>query len=388
MSVDGGAVFILDEKTGKQRPSTARDLADAARLADALPQISFLWPCVAAQETDPAIQALHEFYILLKNSAKHIQAMTVVDPVCARGTVEMAACAVGGMENLKKSPIISNFQCSISPLSYDGKALEAALVFAQAKIPTGFMTMQASGSTAPVTLAGNLVLGCAEILAGVCFLELLVPGAPTFFGSSATVTDMKTGNVACGGPEDALLQAGSAELARHLGLPSSIGTFATGAMTGDFRAGAENSLSAAVSMMARADMMSGAGLIRAAATFSPVQVVLDCEVYEMVKGLAQVCPVDPETLALDVIAAVGPQGHYLLEDHTFNHMRDLWQPSVFTRISAEDWQAAGSPGPVEKAREKVDAILESHNAPELEEDEAIREILKAYEAKTRQDAGT
>ena len=48
LSVDGSAAEILDLETGARRPSTEADLAQVTRLADALPEIAFLWQGVEA----------------------------------------------------------------------------------------------------------------------------------------------------------------------------------------------------------------------------------------------------------------------------------------------------------------------------------------------------
>ena len=50
LAMDGTGLKIQDLETGELRLSTFQDLAGAARVADALPQIAFLWPCLSAQD--------------------------------------------------------------------------------------------------------------------------------------------------------------------------------------------------------------------------------------------------------------------------------------------------------------------------------------------------
>jgi len=107
--LDGIGIKIMDLDSGIIRPSTFADLERATRVADALPQISFLWPCLSAQDKPSKVQPLYELYAMLKNSGKHIQAMTAVTSMMAKGSVEMAAAVVGGREKLKIAPILSNF---------------------------------------------------------------------------------------------------------------------------------------------------------------------------------------------------------------------------------------------------------------------------------------
>lgn len=383
LSLDGSGTDVLDLDTGEVRTSTKADLQAAVRLADALPQIAFLWPTVSAQDCPTAVQPLHELEVLLTHSSKHAQAMTAVDPLNAAGSVEMAAAVVGGRDELRRRPIISNFQCSVSPLSYDAKGLEAAFVFGEAGIPTGFLNMTIGCATAPATVAGNAAQANAEVLAGITLFQLFYPGVPTFYGSSATVMELRRGGVTCGGPEDFWLQAAGCQLAHFYGLPASIGTFATGATSSGWRAGVENAVSGAINLFTCADLMSGAGLLNAAKIFSFEQLLMDCEIYDMLRAVTQGFPIDGDALALDVIAAVGPQNHFMAEDHTFNHMRDIWQPAIMDRRPWEEWVEAGRPTVRERAKEQAKAILAAHRPEPLPCADRLWEIAAEYEQRAR-----
>ena len=379
LSVDGSATDVLDLETGQVRPSTKADVAASARVADALPQISFLWPAVSARDCVARVQPLHELEALLTHSSKHIQAMTAVDALNANGTVEIAAEVVGGREALRQRPIVSNFQCSVSPLAYDANALEAACVFGEAGVPTGFMNMTIGAGTAPVTVAGSAALANAEVLAGMALFELFFPGAPTFYGSSATMMELRSGGVTCGGPEDFLLQAVGCQMAHFYGVPASIGTFATGAKTSDWHAGVENAVSGAVSQLAGADMLSGAGLLNSARLFSFEQLVMDCEIYDMLRAVTQGFPVNEDTLAVEVIQGIGPRSHFMKSRHTKAHMREVWQPTVLDRAPWDEWVKKGRPSANDNARQVARRLLASHQPDPLPCADRIREIVMAYE---------
>lgn len=364
LTLDGSGVQVLDFESGLLRPSTKKDLENAARVADNLEQVAFMWPPISAQDYPRDVQPLHELDALISNTSKHIQAMTAVTPHSARGSLEIAAAVSGGMETLRERPIISNFQCSISPLCYDAEGLEAAFIFARAGVPVGFMTMQVGCSTAPATLAGNLAIGNAEIIAGMAALQVICPGAPTFYGSCATVMELKSGGVACGGPEDFMLQAMSAQMARRYKVPSNVGTFATNAKASNWHAGVENAASGAASIFAGADMMCGAGLLNGARIFSFEQLLLDCEIFELLRRTAEGIEVTAETLALDTIQSVGPGNHFMAEEHTFNHLREIWQPSVINRSPYEKWEAEGRREALQNAHNRAAEILKTHH-PEV-----------------------
>jgi trimethylamine---corrinoid protein Co-methyltransferase len=379
LTLDGSGLQVIDFADGRLRTSTKKDLEEATRVADYLEQVAFLWPAISAQDYPQKVQPLHELEAMLSNTTKHIQAMTAVNAFSARGSLEIAAAVAGGEKALKERPIISSFQCSISPLAYDAEGLEAAYIFARAGIPAGFMTMQVGCSTAPATIAGNLALGNAEIIAGMAALQVLCPGAPTFYGSCATVMELKSGGVACGGPEDFMLQAMSAQMARHYKIPSNIGTFATGAKASNWHAGVENAASGAASIFAGADMMCGAGLLNGARIFSFEQLLMDCEIFEILRRIAGGIVVNDQTLALDIIHGVGPGDHFMAEEHTFNHLREIWQPTVINRSSYEQWQAGGRRDALEKAHEQAAEILANHR-PEILAESVKKEIAKIISA--------
>jgi trimethylamine--corrinoid protein Co-methyltransferase len=377
LTLDGTATQLIDLDTGELRSSTRNDLECAVRVADALDPISILWPALSAADCPPRAQRLVETAALLTGSSKHAQAMTAVDRVSAEAAVEMAAEIAGGREELARRPILSGLQCSISPLSYDADSLQAAFAFAAGGVPTGFVNMAIACGTGPATLAGSLVLTNAELLAGVALLQLFYPGAPTFVGSCDTVMELRSGGVTGGGPEDVLLQAACIEMARFYGLPSCVGTFATGAREIDWQAGVENALSGAVSLLAGADIVCGAGLLQAARVFSFEQLLLDCEIFDILRVVAAGIPVDEERLAVEVIEAVGPRGHFMEQEHTLRYMREIWQPALLDRMPAEAWERAGRPSARDRARERARQILATHEPEPLPCEPQIREIISA-----------
>jgi len=202
-------------------------------------------------------------------------------------------------------------------------------------------------ATGPATLAGSVVLTNSELLAGIALLELFHPGAPTFYGSCSTVMELRRGGVTGGGPEDALLQVACIEMARFYGLPSCTG------------------------------IVFGAGLLQAAKVFSFEQLLLDCEVFEMLQHLAAGIPVDEESLAVEVIDAVGPGGHFMEQEHTVAHMREIWQPKLLDRMPFEAWKKSGRPTALDRARERAREILATHEPEPLSCEPQIQEIISA-----------
>jgi trimethylamine--corrinoid protein Co-methyltransferase len=382
LGVDGNAAEVIDLDTDLRRASRKDDVATATRIGDALPQISYIWQPAVSREVPVPSEPLHNLEANLNNTGKHVCQMTAVTPEQARASAAMAYAAAGGESAYRERPILSAFQCSVSPLVYDGGPLEAAVAFADMGVPSGFMVMPIMGATSPITRGGTFVISTAEVIGGVVALQALRPGSRTFFGSCATTMDLRTGAATCGGPEDLLYQMGNAQIARSYGLKSMIGTFATGSKTSDWQGGAENGLSGMASWLSGVDLFSGAGLLYAARVFSHAQLVLDAELFDLIASLSEgVRGYDAEQLAVDVIDAVGPGNHFLDQDHTLSHMMSVWQTRFFDRGNWEDWEAAGRPIPKQKATERARELIETHQPYPLPDGAAdeIRRIVEDFE---------
>ena len=383
LTLDGCASDVLDPVTDEMRPSTKLDLERATRLADAIPEVTIAWQPCAARDVPTAVQPLHEMEAQFRNTSKHMMQMTVIEAHHARAAVEMAALAAGGEQALRDRPILSGFQCSLSPLVFDGGPVESAIIYAEAGLPSGWVAMPLTAATAPMTVAGTLVLQNAELLAGMALVELLVPGAPTFYGVCTSTMDLNTGSLSLGfGPEEQLFSFASGQLARRYGVPSLLGAFGTGAKTADYQDGAQNAVGWFSSLLAGADMVCATGTIYGGRVFAYEQELLDAELLGITREMAVGIPVDREALAVDVIDAVKPGGHFLDQDHTLAHMRDLWQTALFNRESWEDWEAAGRPEPKHKARERAMQIIDEHEPLPLPEgvEDGIRAIVANHEA--------
>ncbi|RPI78160.1 MAG: hypothetical protein EHM41_26200, partial [Chloroflexi bacterium] len=359
LGTDGCGVEVLDIHSGERRRSCLQDVADIARIADYLEEISFHWTAVSAQDYPPKSRSLHELKSIWENSTKHVQTESVYSEEEAKAAIEMAAAVAGGKEELKKRPVLSIMQCTASPLGHDGGSLDAALLSADAGLPVGFMTMASCLTTGPATLAGNLVVGNAEVISATVLIQLASPGAPVFYAAAQTASDLRTGAYTGGGPEDFLFGAATNVLSDFYNIPLSMGSFATGAKEPNWQAGIENSLSTFMASIVMSDMLLGAGLLHGSRIWSYAQMLMDCEIFSMVHKMMEGIVVDDETLALDAIARVGPGGNFLSQRHTLKHMKELWLPQFMDRRSYNVWEDKRD-GAQDWALEKARHILETH----------------------------
>lgn len=388
LGTDGCGIEVLDAWTGERRRSSLQDVADIARVADALEEIAFHWVPVSAQDQPPETRSLHELAAIWRNSTKHVQTESVVSEREARAAIDMAAAIAGGPEALRRRPVLSLMECTISPLAQDGQALDAALVAAEAGVPVGFMTMASCAFTGPATLAGTLTVGNAEVISALALIQLAHPEAPVYYAAAQTAMDLRSGAYTGGGPEDFLFGAATNALADFYKVPLSMGAFATGAKTTDWQAGLENGLSSFMASVVGSDMILGAGLLDGSRIWSYEQLMLDVEIHGIVKSVLQGIRVDDETLALDVIRDVGPGGDFLTQVHTRRHMRELWQSRYMDRRPYSQWES--DPGTVRGlALHRAQELLRDHHPEPLDPaiDAELARIIRASQAVAGSSAG-
>lgn len=306
---------------------------------------------------------------MFANTSKHFQTVTTVGEEPARYLIEMAAAVAGGARELRERLLVSFVECTAGPLSHDTPNLEAALVAAEHGVPAGFLPLPLAAATAPATLAGTLVVTLAEALSGIVLLRLARPGVSCFIATAPSVIDLTSGGYTGGGPEDYVLAAAATQLAHSYGLPIAMGTMATGAKEPGWQAAVDDSLSTLAGVMSWADLMNGCGLLGGSRTLSYPHMVMETEVFGIVKKMAAGV-VDDDTLALDAIAEVGPDGTYLGHKHTRRHAAAIRRPGIWDRTPHEVWQREGSRGAYEPAREIADGILADHRPEPLSDDVA------------------
>ena len=85
--------------------------------------------------------------------------------------------------------------------------------------------------------------------------------------------------------------------------------------------------------------------------------VLVDEILNMVNQFMGGILIGEETLALDVMDRVGPGGHFLYEEHTMNHFREVWYPQIFDRMIHDAWLEQGAKEFEERLQEKTKEMM-------------------------------
>jgi trimethylamine--corrinoid protein Co-methyltransferase len=107
------------------------------------------------------------------------------------------------------------------------------------------------------------------------------------------------------------------------------------------------------------------GYLESGLTCSLVQIAICDEIITWIKRALTPVEITDETLALDLIHEIGPDGQYLDSDHTLRHFRDQWHPSLFDRHNYDSWAAKGGKTLAETAAEYVEDILSNHQPEPL-----------------------
>ena len=359
-------IKVLDHVTGRVRDSLLSDVAVFAKIADALDNIHFYGPTVVAHDVKGEMHFLSETLMALENTTKHV-CHESHGAELTKSFVKIAQIVSGGEEELRKNPVVSAGGCPVSPLQFDGPNTEAMVECARAGMPYDVLSMAMGGGTSPITLAGELAVINAEVLTGVAICELVNPGCPVIYGSVASTMDMRTGVLALGAPERAVLSAAVVQMARHYGIPSLVGGISTdGKVPGD-QAMFEKVMTGMAPVMAGADMVFGPAMLSSATTYSVEQLVMDDEVAGALARVRQGMQVDDESLALSLIDKAGPGGEFIGTRHTLEHFKnEIWMPRLADRNIADRWLGLGAKDMRVKAKEKVLQILAEHFVRPLE----------------------
>jgi trimethylamine--corrinoid protein Co-methyltransferase len=370
LATDGCGVEVIDFVNRQRRVSCKDDVSKMARISDYLPSIGFYWPIVSAQDF-PLTSPLHELDAGFNNTVKHVQSETIMGEKMSRYAVEMARVIAGTDSNLRARPPLSLLVCCISPLGLDRDGIESALVFAEAGLPVGFMSMANLGSTGPATLAGTLVTADAEILAALTLIQMIFPGAPVFHSLMPGIMHPHTGAYLATAWEGTILYPIGVEMAHNWGVPSLAGVFATDGRTPGWQSGADGTSSLMLCALVGADTGSGLGLLESCTLLYPEEILLDNDIYHRIRIEAAGVDTSPNSLSLDIIHKVGPRGQFLQQKHT----RENMHKHIFSELTHQQKPDGFHRDPITVAREKVDWIL-THHHPEPLSDFQQRELTR------------
>lgn len=366
----------LDPKQG-HRDFTVEDVAACLRLCDALPQIGFVMSMGIPEGVRAGRQYQLQYALMLEHTVKPA-VFVANDRADCEAIAAMAAAAAGGEEALALNPTILLYSEPTTPLIHTRTATEKLLFMAEKRLPVVHSPAPMMGGTAPVTLAGGLALGNAEVLSSLVIHQLKRTGAPFVYGTGLHHLDLRTTISVYGAPEFQLARALVADMARHYGLPSWGYSSCSDAHVMDAQAAADAAYQVRDALMMGINLVHDVGYLEAGLTTSPEMIVFTAEMIDMHRRFTAGVELSDESLALDVIHEIGPGGDFIATEHTLRHYRDDWYPTLFERRRYGSWLADGGLTLEERLRDKTIAIMESH-VPESLPD-AVRSEIERIQA--------
>lgn len=374
--------YMLDPFTGEHRLTKKKDVCDQALLNDYLENIDFVMSMGLVSDCPKKTSDLHQLEAQLLNTTKPV-IFTIHSKENLEAAYRIATLIAGSEDKFDRAPFIALYTEPSSPLMHSKESLEKLMYCNEKGIPCVYTVGMMAGATAPITAAGVLVSANCELLSGLVISQLKKKGAPMVYGGMVTNMDMSTGEFLYGSPELYLRQAVLHEMAKYYQLPH----FGVGGCSDscifDQQAGWDNAFTLLTAALSGVNLVHDVGYLGQGLISSLESCVMCDEGIGLIKRFMKGIDVNLDTLAIDVIDQVGPGGHYLDTEHTLKHFKEeLWTPSLMNREKLDVWKMNGKKTYGDKAKAKVEYILNNHQPEALSSaiQDEVREIITKLEA--------
>ena len=347
-------------------------------VCDALPHIDFVMSMFLPSDVNDMVSDRYQMEAMLNHTTKPIVFVTNEFSGCV-DAVEMSEIAAGGAEALMLKPSAACYINVTTGLRHNEEALQKLLFLAGKGLPFLYIPVVDCGINGPVTPAAGMALVNAGVLIGLVLSQLKREGAPYIIpGWGGEGLDMRTMvSPYCAPDPKGMAHA----LAQHYRLPMfGIGGCSESKLV-DGQAAAEAALTLMAETLGGAHLIHDLGYLESGLCGSLAQLVICDQIVDWIAHLLGPIEISDETLALDLIDELGPDGSFLGERHTMAHFRERWYPGVFERGNYAQWQAAGGQSLAERAVDRVVKILEKHEPEPLPQDvvQAIHAVVQRAE---------
>jgi trimethylamine--corrinoid protein Co-methyltransferase len=373
----------LDTATWEPRLATRGEYYDVLRILDALDNVHSLMnytPYQTYADVPTAMQVPEGVAARLRTFSKNI---------LQAGRAPGTQVFVNNMAKTLGIDIGGGLRCH-PPLSFPRMQVDAAWRLAEEGFGTMAETVPVFGSTGPATVAGSLVSGTAEALATIVLMQLIRPGSRVWLLHFAHPQNAGGDSRAFGSVGSSLSRVMCCQMWRHYGVPTFINSGGPSSSKRiDFQCGYEKGIGALLAALAGANIIALQGGVYGAETFHPLQAILDDDIAGMIGRFIEGVEVTDETLAIDLINAIGPSpGSYLESPHTHKWRQlEEYVPEVADTLSYQQWEERGRKSALDYAGERMEQILASHRPMPLTsgQEQAIEDILNDARAYYRRE---
>jgi trimethylamine--corrinoid protein Co-methyltransferase len=352
--------WVIDYATQKPRRPVLSDVERHTRLGDALPNVDFLYRMdMPPADVPESIAYIKTLEVFATHTTKHLMAAPATAE-SANDWMEIAEILADGA-SLAERRVITLGAPVRTPLQFDPVNATIVKLAARSGLALAAQTEPVAGTTAPLSFAGDLLMGNAENLFLVVMTQLLRAGAPIFYSSGNALTDLATGNVIFYNADKMLWKLAISQMADFYGLP--IEGESTGSMVGryDVQAGIEYALLSLPTVTAGRGLYNGLGSCYNACGMSAEFIVIQSDLLALGERLAAGMDVSEEKLAFDSIAAVGPGGHFLEDPFTIKMLRagEFYTRGSFDRLGE---RSANDPADsmLAHAHARAEELMSSH----------------------------
>jgi trimethylamine--corrinoid protein Co-methyltransferase len=381
MMTGSTAIRISDLETGEVRSTRKRDIEESARVVDALENVHIYCGMVEALDCLSEVMRLERFEAAVSNTTKHI-AIGLLGSKEAKYIAKMASAVVGGEEEYRKRPIVSQVECPVAPLIHYGPNMEAVIEGARNGTPMMILSFAESGTTAPISLVGGIATANANGLAGLLTAWLANPEAPLIYhvqddGPVLTKTfSTRRIQLSAGSVEAGLGNVIGTQLARYYGFPN-----VTGLGIGDVIYGGVESflyvVNGLLSALAKPDIMygsgAGVGTDLSCSLLSYEQIILGNDVAGMFLRMLRGIDSGQETLdeSMAALKKAGPEGHFMTRESIQGLTKEWYIPKVLDTVEPDHIKEA--------AKERAKKILATHRVEPVN-DEVKGQLRKIIDA--------
>ena len=376
-----GSPFVSDLDEGR-RYGTLKDFENFVKLAYSSPWIHHSGGTVC----EPVELPVNKRHLDMVYAHMTYSDMPFLGSVTSReraqDSVEMARILFG-KEFVEENCVITGNVNMNSPLVYDGAMSGALRAYSEANQCPVVVPFVLSGATGPVTIAGSIAQGLAEVMVGVALGQLVRPGSPAIFGNFTTTVNLRAGSPSFGTPESAAASYVVGQIARRFDVPLRCSGGFTSSQTVDAQSTNEsvNALNAAV-LCGSNFILHAAGWMESAMTMNYEKFIIDCDylgsLHKFVKGVN----LQDGQFTTSSYEEIGFGNHFFGCQHTLEHYENaFYEPELFSTMPFEQWEEEGSLDISQRANQKWKQMLKEYQKPEL--DPGVDEELKAYIARRK-----
>lgn len=367
------APFIYDWPTKKIIKPRKEDLTKMIRIGDVIEEAGTIGAAVIMSEVDPRIERIEALALVIENTSKPVS----IDYYYA----SQLKYVLELLDMVGQGPRTGG-GFIISPLTLGERTTACLLEESGYRIPNIYIGAQpVAGATAPVTIAGTVTLGAAEILGGWIIVKLINTKTRLRLRGNITsgIMDMSTGKVCFCTPETIIQDAGVAQLCEEVYGVSDVANVTSiwvDAKTPGMQAAWEKCFNQLI-LGCTSSSSFHYGLLDAGRSFCPTQMVIDYEINKMLQATFRNVQVDEELMPVSEIKEiVDANASFLESEHTLKHFRQaIWNPRLLDRTvwRGDDLEANADRELLEKAEKVWRDALQTYKPPQRD-DRIIKEV--------------